>query len=127
LLPGELTDGEARGLLPVVGTTLCTYTELAIALGGWQALPAIEDVALMLAVEAVAAGWMNAEPGLIYRRWPGSSSTLTAHADEYEEQQRRNVVLDRVAALRKIGWRYDPPDLPNSGQPVQRVIHDNTE
>lgn len=67
-------------MLQVLGSTLCTYTELVRAVGGWPALPA-EDVGLLLAAEAVAHGWMLPEPGLRYRRWPGSS---TAHISKWE-------------------------------------------
>ena len=68
LPPGCLAEGERSGMLQVLGNTMCAiYTELVRALGGWQALPS-EDVALLLAAEAVADGWMLSMPGLLYRR-----------------------------------------------------------
>lgn len=112
LPPGVLAEGERVGLLPVVGTTLCTYTSLVRALGGWQALPADEDVALLLAVEAVADGWMIAEPGLLYRRWEGNSTGGDDHHCPSERAARRAALLDRADALRATGWRWSPSDTP---------------
>lgn len=104
---GVLADGERDDLLQVVGTTMCAYTDLVRALGGWQALPGIEDVALLLAAEAVSDGWMLAQPGLLYRKWPRSSTQEVGHTDGDEQTARRKVVLDRVSALRASGWRWD--------------------
>ncbi|GGJ01535.1 hypothetical protein GCM10011581_43410 [Saccharopolyspora subtropica] len=87
---------------------MCTYTALVRALGGWPALFADEDVALMLAVEAVAPGLMLAEPGLHYRKWPGAT---TANVQDYRPEQghaRNEVILSRVDALQEIGWRWNP-------------------
>ncbi|TDX84954.1 glycosyltransferase [Amycolatopsis arida] len=108
LPPGVLAAGQELGELPVVGTTLCARTELVRALGGWQALPADEDVALMLAAEAVAPGWMLSEPGLIYRKWPGQSTADTGHLHPAEKAARRRAMLDRVRALRATEWRWSP-------------------
>jgi hypothetical protein len=108
LQPGFLAAMERVGSTPVVGGTMCTYTELVRALGGWQALPASEDIALLLAAEAVADGWMLAEPGLIYRRWDGSSTVDPAHREAGETALRRAVLLGRADALRRCGWRWRP-------------------
>src|SRR5579875_1888078 len=104
---GFLADGERAGLLQVLGNTMCAYTELVRALGGWPALPS-EDVGLLLAAEAVSDGWMIAEPGLLYRRWPGSN---TAHINKWSASAgspHRTVILDRVDAIRAAGWRWAP-------------------
>jgi hypothetical protein len=107
---GLLVDGERRGLLPVLGTTVCTYTALVHALGGWQALPGAEDVALMLAVEAVSDGWMLAEPGLIYRRWPGARTFGEDRTVASASTPGRDVMLARVGSLHDGGWRWSPRD-----------------
>lgn len=109
LPPGFVADGERSGILPVVGGTMCTYTQLIRVLGGWPAIPA-EDVGLLIAVEAVADGWMHAEPGLHYRRWPGAMSRGATGADKVAASPgsaSRTVLLDRADALRTAGWRWD--------------------
>src|SRR5699024_5430317 len=65
---GALYDEHSRGMLPVMGTTLTAHTGLVRALGGWLAVPAMEDVALLLAAEAVSPGWMITAPSEIYRK-----------------------------------------------------------
>src|SRR5262249_18031563 len=108
LPPGYLADGERHGILAVIGTTLCTYTQLVRALGGWQALPTNEDIALLLAAEAVANGWMIATPRLYYPRWTGNT---TQHIDKIPPtapSPPRTVILDRVNALQATGWRWSP-------------------
>lgn len=107
LPPGFLAEGERAGLLQVLGVTMCAYTQLVRALGGWPALPS-EDVALLLAAEGVSNGWMLAEPSLIYRRWEGSN---TAHINKWEASAgspQRTVLLDRANALQAAGWRWTP-------------------
>jgi glycosyltransferase involved in cell wall biosynthesis len=125
LPPGFLTEGQRNGALQVVGTTMCTYTDLVRVLGGWQALPADEDVALMLAAEAVADGWMIGEPGLLYRQWPGSSTAdHTTHRHPVEEKARNAVLLDRAAALSATGWRFTPaPGALDHDAPTAAHLH----
>lgn len=110
--PGPLpasyfADGERNGLLQVIGTTLCTYTELVRAVGGWPAVLS-EDVALLLAVEAVSAGLMLEEPGLLYRRWHGQSSAFKDAGAKQPDSDHRTVMLGHVAALKSAGWRWQP-------------------
>lgn len=107
--PGLFANGEQAGVLQVVGGTLCTYTELVRALGGWLALPAEEDVALLLAAEAVAPGMMLSEPGLYYRRWEGSSTAGIDKTAPAASTPLREVLLARVEALRAAGWTWTPP------------------
>lgn len=108
LEPGFLAIGEAAGMLQVVGSTMCTYTDLVRALGGWQALPTEEDVALLLAVEAVSDGWMLDTPGLYYRRWEHNTSDEVDKRLASESHPRRQIMLDRVRALRASGWHWSP-------------------
>lgn len=103
---GLLADGEANDHLQVVGTTTCTYTSLVHALGGWQAMPGGEDVALMLAAEAVGPGWMGAKPGLYYRKWEGSTTRDITFAQTEEARIWRRLMLTRAAALSTMGWNW---------------------
>lgn len=116
LLPrGILGDAEQNDRLPVVGTAVCTYTSLLLALGGWIALAGGEDVELMLALEAVAPGWMNPEPGLIYRKWNGSTSNGHDFGHEGEAPAWRHLMLTRAAALRIAGWQWTPAEILTKG------------
>jgi hypothetical protein len=119
LPPRAMANGEQAALLPVVGGTLCTYSDLVRALGGWPALPSAEDVGLLLSVEAVSAGWMLDQPGLIYRKWDGSTSANLAYRHPGEEAARTQVMLDRVEALASTGWRWSPPAYPLDDAPVE--------
>ncbi|UKD50846.1 glycosyltransferase family 2 protein (plasmid) [Amycolatopsis sp. FU40] len=110
LPPGFLADGEENDHLQVVGTTCCTYTALAHALGGWQAMPGGEDVAFMLSCEAVGRGWMAAEPGLYYRKWPGSTTGDLTFAGAEEALIWRRLMLQRARALAATGWTWRSHD-----------------
>ena len=89
--------------------TLCVRRDLLLALGGWMALPASEDTGLLLALNAVARGWFTAEPGLLYRKWPGQVTAAAAHRDEAERSARMGVVRERAEALALTGWEYRAP------------------
>lgn len=97
-----------RYRLPVVGTAVCTYISLILALGGWIALSGGEDVELMLALEAVAPGYMSPNPGLIYRKWNGSTSNGSNFGHSGEAPAWRHLMLTRVAALQIADWRWTP-------------------
>lgn len=79
--------------------TLCVSYPLLVALGGWMALPASEDTALVMALDACCDGWFNDEVGLIYRRWAPQMSAGAAHADPDELAARRSLVTVRAEAL----------------------------
>lgn len=109
LLPRTtMYDGEKAGLLPVLGTTVTAYADLVRALGAWQALTLSEDVALMIALEAAAPGWMLDEPSLWYRKWPSQTTADKTH-DATPWGPGRDVVLGRADALRALGWSWNPP------------------
>lgn len=108
-----LVDGARNGLLQVMATTFCGYTELVRAVGGWSPLPAGEEVALLLAAEAVSDGLMLPNPGLLYRRWSGNT---TPHVDKSKphfgsHDAVHSVPIARADALRATGWRWVPPSL----------------
>lgn len=109
LSPGILVEGERLGLMPVLGCTMCAHTDLVRLLGGWPALcPGGEDVGLLLAAEAVAPGWMLAEPGILYRRWPKATEYGRDKWAASAPTPSREVNLARVTALRASGWRWTP-------------------
>ncbi|WP_073951528.1 glycosyltransferase family 2 protein [Streptomyces kebangsaanensis] len=88
--------------------TLCMRRDLLLALGGWMALPASEDTGLLLALNAVSRGWFHAEVGLLYRKWPGQSTSHAAHVHEGEREARMAVVEARARALAGFsGWRFE--------------------
>ncbi|MFD6329226.1 GltA [Streptomyces niveus] len=106
LPPRTLLDGLLAGRFPVMGTTVTLYTELARALGAWPALPYSQDVALCLNAEAVSAGWMQEQPGELYRRHPGQA-TLLRPAEE--RRIGGKALADQAQALHRTGWAYRPP------------------
>ena len=82
--------------------TLCIRHDLLMALGGWMALPASEDTGLLLAADAVSDGYFTQEPGLLYRKWDGQSTSQPEHADADEIAARMRVVHERAIALRAL-------------------------
>ncbi|MFB7779775.1 GltA [Streptomyces bauhiniae] len=106
-----LLDGAARGAMPVVGTTQTVHTELVRLLGGWPALPAFEDGALLLSCEAVSPGWMQAEPGTLYRKHPTQHTASEAFRDRAEARLRVQIAVQRAEALHTAGWRWRPTAL----------------
>lgn len=79
--------------------TLCIRRELVFALGGWMALPASGDTGLLLAASALAAGYFIAEPGLLYRKWPGQMTSQSEHTDATERPARMAVIAERARTL----------------------------
>ncbi|MET8094226.1 glycosyltransferase family 2 protein [Micromonospora sp. NPDC005220] len=82
--------------------TLCLRRDLVFALGGWMALPASEDTGLLLAANAVSAGYFTREYGLLYRKWPGQVTSQAAHREPAEYQARMRIIEARANALASI-------------------------
>ncbi|MBQ1021889.1 glycosyltransferase [Micromonospora sp. D93] len=79
--------------------TLCLRRDLVFALGGWMALPASEDTGLLLAANAITAGYFTREYGLLYRKWPGQVTSQAAHREPAEYQGRMRIIEARANAL----------------------------
>lgn len=79
--------------------TLCIRRNLVFAMGGWMALPASEDTGLLLALNAVTPGYFIAETGLLYRKWPGQTTSQAAHTDQTEWPARMAIIEERAEAL----------------------------
>ncbi|MGW3011247.1 glycosyltransferase family 2 protein [Streptomyces sp. NPDC001219] len=86
--------------------TLFMRRDLALALGGWMALPASEDTGLLLALNATSRGWFSSEVGLHYRKWPGQATSHPSHTDTTERAARMAVVEARARQLAGWEWRY---------------------
>ncbi|MFF2549211.1 glycosyltransferase family 2 protein [Kitasatospora sp. NPDC058063] len=112
LPPGLLADSYRAGQFAVMGTTLTVHADLLHAVGGWPAVPASEDAALLVLLEAVAPGWMIAEPGEIYRKHNGQVTAQAAHWQEAERDALAAVLLTRLDVLRRAGWRWTPTTEP---------------
>jgi hypothetical protein len=113
LPPGLLDEGERAGLMPVLGVTMCAHAALICTLGGWPPHHAAEDSGLLLAAAAVAPGWMHAEPGLLYRRWPKATCYGLDKQVASTATPDRAVMLAHAAALRAAGWRWTAKSLPS--------------
>ncbi|MCX4827029.1 GltA [Streptomyces sp. NBC_01142] len=104
--PRTLLEGLLAERFPVMGTTVTLYTELARALGAWPALPYGQDVALCLNAEAVSAGWMQEQPGELYRQHPGQATLLRPAEERWIGLK---ALADQAQALHRTGWAYHPP------------------
>jgi hypothetical protein len=87
--------------------TLCIRRDLVLALGGWMALPASEDTGLLIAASVVRDGYFVADPGLLYRKWPGQVTSHAAHADSRERDARMRLIDERAAALTRLPINFD--------------------
>lgn len=85
--------------LPVHPATLCIRRNLALALGGWMALPAGEDTALLLAAAAVCDGYFIHEPGLLYRKHQAQITSDEAWTEPVEWTARMQLIQARTRAL----------------------------
>lgn len=82
--------------------TLCMRRDLAVAMGGWMALPASSDTGLLMAASTVCDGYFIAETGLLYRKWQGQATSQNAHNDPDERAARMRLIDDRARALDKL-------------------------
>jgi glycosyltransferase involved in cell wall biosynthesis len=83
--------------------TLCIRRDLLLALGGWMALPASEDMGLLMALNVVSLGHFIATPGLLYRKWPGQMTVQPSHRESAEQTARHQIVEARARALLNLG------------------------
>jgi hypothetical protein len=98
--PGTVCAAYQRGWRILVHpATLCIRFPILLALGGWMALPASEDTALLMALDACGGGFFIPETGLIYRRWAPQMSASAQHVESYELRARRTLVLHRAQAV----------------------------
>lgn len=86
-------------MLMVLPGTLCIRRRLAIALGGWMALPASEDTGLIVATNAVSDGWFIEQPGMLYRKWHGQVTAQPSHIDTTERALRNSLIAERGDAI----------------------------
>lgn len=91
------TQWSATAQLAVHPATLACRRHLLIAAGGWMALPVSEEVALLVALDAMSDGWFHHRPGLLRRTHPGQMTRLPHH--ESSKESVRGLVLERAAAL----------------------------
>ncbi|MEU8090403.1 MULTISPECIES: glycosyltransferase [Micromonospora] len=85
--------------LPIHPATLCIRRDLALALGGWMALPGGEDTGLLIAASVVTDGYFVAEPGLLYRKHPDQITAQSDWSANEEWQLRMQLIESRATAL----------------------------
>ncbi|MEU3273536.1 glycosyltransferase [Saccharomonospora sp. NPDC006951] len=85
--------------LPVHPTTMCIERKLAVALGGWMAVPGSDDTGLLTAASVVADGFFESEVGLHYRKWPGQESAMARHTETVEWNARMHLISERAEFL----------------------------
>jgi glycosyltransferase involved in cell wall biosynthesis len=87
--------------LPVHPTSICIRRDLAVALGGWMAVPGSDDTGLLTAASVVSTGYFHPEVGLLYRKWPGQATADPAHTEPVEWQLRMGLIRARAELLAK--------------------------
>ncbi|MGH3712832.1 MAG: glycosyltransferase family 2 protein [Micromonosporaceae bacterium] len=87
--------------LPVHPAALCIRKQLALALGGWMALPGGEDTGLLLAASVVSDGYFIGEPGLLYRKHEAQITAQPGWSDSSEWTTRMQLIEARAAALQQ--------------------------
>jgi hypothetical protein len=75
---------------------------LLLALGGWMALPAGEDTALLMVASVASTGYFISQPGLLYRKWPGQATAQPGHTDPEQWAARNGIIEARALALRDL-------------------------
>lgn len=85
--------------LPVHPTTVCMRRDLAVAMGGWMAVPGSEDTGLLVAASTVADGWFHSEVGLHYRKHPGQQTATATHTEMSEWHARMSLISERAGAI----------------------------
>jgi hypothetical protein len=82
-----------------------------------MALPASEDMGLVLALDAVVDGWFIPEPGLLYRKWPGQATAQPAHIDPVELEARRRLIDERAELLSAGAIRLEATRMQPRAEP----------
>ena len=88
--------------LPVHPTTLCIRRALAVALGGWMAVPGSEDTGLLIAASVLSTGWFTSDVGLLYRKWSGQASASPDHVELDERRDRMSLISERADQLAQL-------------------------
>ncbi|HEY0691579.1 MAG TPA: glycosyltransferase [Kribbella sp.] len=95
--------------LPVHPTTLCIRRPLAVALGGWMAMPGSDDTGLLIAASVVSPGYFHGDVGLLWRTWPGQVSASAEHTEPTEWNTRMKLISERADALAALRWSVSGP------------------
>jgi hypothetical protein len=88
--------------LPVHPATMCLRRNLITALGGWMAVPGSDDTGLLVAASTLTVGYFHAQPGLLYRKWPGQESGQTRHTEPVGWTARMSLIDERARALEQL-------------------------
>lgn len=87
--------------LPVHPTTVCMRKPLAVALGGWMAVPGSDDSGLLVAASVVSTGWFTSDVGLYYRKHPNQVTADADHLEPIEWNARMELIDQRAEALQQ--------------------------
>lgn len=93
---------EHNWMLPVVPGTLCIRRDLLLALGGWMALDTSEDTGLIIAANAVSAGYFLDTPSMLYRKHPAQTTAQVFHNEPEHRHRKRLVIIARAEALSSL-------------------------
>lgn len=102
----ELVTAYSEDVFPILAQHLTVRTPLLHAVGAWPALPAWETMATVLCCAAVSDGWMISEPGGIYRKHPGQTTSQPSYSEVADLEQLKIIVRAQADALHASGWRW---------------------
>ncbi|MFD4631712.1 glycosyltransferase family 2 protein [Streptomyces sp. NPDC058473] len=103
--PGPLRRGELYAYWStthrpkVHPASLCIRDGLLAQIGGWMALPASEDTALLMALDLTADGWFIGEAGLHYRKHSEQTTAHPEHRGGAEWEARMGAIRKHAEAL----------------------------
>ena len=113
--------------------TLCMRADELRSLGGWMALPASEDTALLLVLNALYQGYFLSEPGLMYRKWDQQMTAQDRFKSSAEQAIRYSVIEDRLDSIARLNGGLAAPrrpvprpmPAPTSAAFLRDVLNDN--
>jgi glycosyltransferase involved in cell wall biosynthesis len=131
--PGIISPGvigaflEENGYPPITCTGITLRTATVRALGGWVAAPRAEDLALVVAISELTAGYLTPDVTWLYRRHPEQITRQSAWSVLHGESMA--LVRQRIQAVRDCGIRVDgvPEELIRPRADTQRADEDLPE
>ena len=96
---------EHGGNWPVHCAGLMIRMEILRAIGGWAGTPVDDDIVLFAALSELSRGWNEEAVTWLYRHHPDQTTRSTTW--QSLSQTGRRIALQRIAALRNVGFRFD--------------------
>lgn len=106
---GEIYPLWWRPIVPMHPNSICVLRNAALAVGGWPAVPVMEDMAFAFALTDQYAGLSTPHTVTRYREWSGQK---TKRADRPISKRLAIQVIDEMARARRLRLGFpNPPPL----------------